>query len=190
MIEPDEEADPSSPAAGPSSAPGSTRIDSIGVTGDQRARGTTARPLGLRLAEHQSLPAKPDKRKQCADVGQIGERADIPNAGWDADRQARDPGADVRRAEFRMDARKNVAAASRRATWRTRCGPARIGRQQRRNHAHQRARPSRQRSSRVHADGLRALWPPGAALLQRFPMGDARQHQGHWKHTARRKQSA
>jgi hypothetical protein len=54
-----------------------------------------------------------DEGEEGADVGHLGERADVEEAGGDGDEDAGDPGGEGRRAEARMDAAE--ASGSRRS---------------------------------------------------------------------------
>ena len=108
-----------------------------------------------------------DKREQRPDIRQVGERADIPDAGRNADHQARDPGADMRRLEPRVHSRKErrqqPVARHRKPDTRL---PV-LKHQQRGQHPEQRA-GARQSAARLSYPRSFSTVATGAALLSVF----------------------
>src|SRR6185312_13032985 len=55
------------------------------------------------VAQDEDSGGDENERKESADVGEVGERADVEQAGGDADDKSGDPGGDVGGAEARVD---------------------------------------------------------------------------------------
>ena len=73
--------------------------------GDHGPAGDDETAAAFRLANAQDNDADrdQDEGEECADVGKVGEGADVEKAGRNGDQDARDPGGKRRRAEERMD---------------------------------------------------------------------------------------
>jgi len=99
--EPDEEADPGD--RGEARHEESAEEDA--QDGEERASrdAEAAMPVRLLVAQDEDADRDQDEGEESTDVGHFGEAADVEEARWDGDQDARDDGGEGRRAEARMD---------------------------------------------------------------------------------------
>ena len=98
-----------------------------------------ARTVGLALAQDEHGDGHENEGEKGADVREVGERADVKNAGGNGDEDAGDPGGDVGRAEFGMHAGKGGREQAVARHGEPDAGLAELENEDRRDHAHQRA---------------------------------------------------
>jgi len=104
--EPDEEALPG--AGGQAGHQQNTEDDA--EYGEDGASGDAEAAVTLRLfaAEDEHADGYEDKGEERADVGELGEGANVKQAGWDGDENAGDPGGDGGCAKFFVDLGEHV----------------------------------------------------------------------------------
>ena len=127
-----------SAAASPSSESGSTR--STGSAKRDERHAERSRTVRLLPAQHDHAGRHDDEREQRADVGQLGEGVDVPQARRDSDQKSGDPGPHVRGSKcfvhFAERLRQQTVARHREPDARLSV----LTHQQRRNHPRERAR--------------------------------------------------
>src|SRR5262249_32287232 len=105
----------------------------------ERAAGSAKGAVALRFAITKDKNACGDERKgeQSADVGEVGEGADIEKTGWNADDESRDPGGKIGSEIAAMHAAEDFWEKSVARHSKPNAGLSNLEDKQRRDHAHE-----------------------------------------------------
>src|ERR1035438_6104945 len=77
---------------------------------NDRAKGNAEAAAALRLADaqHDDADGNQNEGEECADVGEVGQGADVEETGGNGDRESRHPGGEGRGAEDWVDVREDL----------------------------------------------------------------------------------